>query len=473
MHLFGRIKDGELHPFTYYGLRVYGWKIWDGDTLVHDFVPCYRVFDRQPGLLDKVSGKFHANKGTGAFKYSGRKTRTLPEDYQALDSLVATGAQHIATGVKSALDVTVMAVVRPFTATGDVYQTTTRDYSRSMTYVDGVRQSWTATSAADGAEVTFLQEGDVVAGAGAIRSLYVWRAGELVRDYESCYRVADGVAGLYDLVSGTFQPSETEDPFLHGLGGAVGFPVGLGTVESSGFTSGKLYENLTNVTASLWVRNPNVGDFGWTTTFTYGVLASQGALGGRPGICFYVSQNASGQKMLCVQLRKTEDDITGLAITNSVIHTDGKWHHVAVTLDSGEGVLRLYVDGTVVASRRGTEASTLTVPGYDSSQSFTIGMHRQRDKKRGWHYTYPYRGELAQVSLWDRALSPAQVKRLRARPVTGTEKGLLDAWPLDAGEAGMVGLVSGSPLTMLATSDVGFIPDEVPWCPLGMMLVVR
>jgi hypothetical protein len=30
-------------PFTVFGMRVFGWKIWDGDTLVRDFVPCTRL----------------------------------------------------------------------------------------------------------------------------------------------------------------------------------------------------------------------------------------------------------------------------------------------------------------------------------------------------------------------------------------------------------------------------------------------
>lgn len=44
-------------------------KMWDGDTLVRDFVPCYRKSDGKPGMYDLVTRSFFTNAGTGEFSY--------------------------------------------------------------------------------------------------------------------------------------------------------------------------------------------------------------------------------------------------------------------------------------------------------------------------------------------------------------------------------------------------------------------
>jgi len=48
-------------------IRIYSFKMYDNETLVRDFVPCYRKSDSVPGLWDKVGKQFYSNAGTGAF----------------------------------------------------------------------------------------------------------------------------------------------------------------------------------------------------------------------------------------------------------------------------------------------------------------------------------------------------------------------------------------------------------------------
>ena len=48
---------------------VYYCKVYDGNTLVRDFVPCYRDSDGVIGLYDIVNGIFYTNQGTGSFTY--------------------------------------------------------------------------------------------------------------------------------------------------------------------------------------------------------------------------------------------------------------------------------------------------------------------------------------------------------------------------------------------------------------------
>ena len=47
--------------------KTCSFKIYDNDTLVKDFVPCYRKADNVAGLYDTVNDVFHTNAGTGAF----------------------------------------------------------------------------------------------------------------------------------------------------------------------------------------------------------------------------------------------------------------------------------------------------------------------------------------------------------------------------------------------------------------------
>ena len=120
MCIFGmRGSDGLVKPLTVVGMRVFGWKIWDGQTLVRDFVPCYRAFDFAGGLLDRVSGRFFANAGSGAFSYDiTTYDAALPAAYRQLDGIIATGAQHIVTGVIADSNTTVMVEFTPHAATG-------------------------------------------------------------------------------------------------------------------------------------------------------------------------------------------------------------------------------------------------------------------------------------------------------------------------------------------------------------------
>ena len=47
--------------------RVYGCRIYDGERLVRDFVPCYRKSDNVVGLYDTENGVFYENAGEGEF----------------------------------------------------------------------------------------------------------------------------------------------------------------------------------------------------------------------------------------------------------------------------------------------------------------------------------------------------------------------------------------------------------------------
>lgn len=47
--------------------RIYAFEIYEGSTLVRNFIPCYRKEDNVAGFYDMVNGVFYQNAGTGTF----------------------------------------------------------------------------------------------------------------------------------------------------------------------------------------------------------------------------------------------------------------------------------------------------------------------------------------------------------------------------------------------------------------------
>lgn len=94
---FGGINEngsGTDRPFTG---QIYDIKIWQGSTLVRDYVPCVRNSDGVAGLYDKVENKFYTNSGTGSFG-SGAATGGVVEEYQRVEYIENSGTQYINTG---------------------------------------------------------------------------------------------------------------------------------------------------------------------------------------------------------------------------------------------------------------------------------------------------------------------------------------------------------------------------------------
>ena len=48
-------------------IKIYSCKLYNGNTLIRDFIPCYRTSDNEIGLYDLVNDVFYTNQGTGTF----------------------------------------------------------------------------------------------------------------------------------------------------------------------------------------------------------------------------------------------------------------------------------------------------------------------------------------------------------------------------------------------------------------------
>ena len=63
MYIFGT----NASTVTLGSLKVYRCTFYSDRNMTHDFIPCYRKLDNEPGMYDIINDKFYANAGTGRF----------------------------------------------------------------------------------------------------------------------------------------------------------------------------------------------------------------------------------------------------------------------------------------------------------------------------------------------------------------------------------------------------------------------
>lgn len=79
--------NGNLYLFaangstSRYAGKLYYCQVYDNNTLVRDFVPCYRNSDNEVGLYDLVNDVFYTNQGSGSFTYGEEIADTIDEEF--------------------------------------------------------------------------------------------------------------------------------------------------------------------------------------------------------------------------------------------------------------------------------------------------------------------------------------------------------------------------------------------------------
>jgi len=147
--------------------------------------------------------------------------------------------------------------------------------------------------------------------------------------------------------------------------------------------------------------------------------------------------------------------VGGIGPTASVSFTPqlGVWTHVAVAYKRSEGVLRFYVNGTLI----GSPAYSADIQTTDSG-AFYIGY----GPSGGAEYAL---GRIDEVRLWSRALSSSEIAAYYHTRLSGNESGLVAYWRFDEG-AGL--LVSDSSASGLI-GGLGTAPRTPTWVLPGAL----
>lgn len=271
---FGGINEngsGTDRPFIG---QIYDIKIWQGSTLVRDYVPCVRNSDGVAGLYDKVENKFYTNSGTGSFG-SGAATGDAVEEYQRVEHLDFTGSQYINTGYipntntkvettfKTSTNSRWLFGSRTSTSATDIYAVyfnsatllwyqirtsgnakSVDNYFNKISYLTTTRSEFILngkTTSGFGTDalgsstwpmyigsVNTAGKADGTSGRHFVGELYsfkIWDGTTLVRDFVPVVRSRDGVAGLFDLVENKFYTNIGSGSFK--MGGVISADKGM------------------------------------------------------------------------------------------------------------------------------------------------------------------------------------------------------------------------------------------------------
>lgn len=240
--------------------RIYYAKFYDNNgSLVRDFVPCYRKIDGEIGMYDCVNEVFYTNMGTGVFT-TGKNINRVPNEYQEIEYIESTGIQYIDTGVSGECTVMIdcqgmlannksQIIVGSSASRGNYFAqvTTTGKYGLStggyggltdVIYTDRATfeidfgntqrsvtvngETHTVTSFTANTNNYALFRAMAIVGSdyyyanARIYSCKMIQQDILVRDFVPCYRKADNVIGLYDVVNDDFYINIGSGTFIKG-----------------------------------------------------------------------------------------------------------------------------------------------------------------------------------------------------------------------------------------------------------------
>lgn len=107
--------------------------------------------------------------------------------------------------------------------------------------------------------------------------------------------------------------------------------------------------------------------------------------------------------------------------------SDGGWHHLAVVLDANNDA-SFYVDGEFL----------VTIPGSAPANQNQSACQIGAGKQNGTDIIEYWKGNLADIRLWNSARTPAEIQGNMSLRLTGYEEGLVGYWPLEQGKGNVV-----------------------------------
>lgn len=257
MYVFARNNNGSV-AYASDNMRLWYFKIWSGNTLVRDFIPCYRTSDKEIGLYDLINNTFYPKTGgTGIF------IATEPfNKFQQVEWIESDGNQWIDTGldmnyindIKFKFNITKMQTTNTaifganssggevllfytggycyLNGTSTIYNYTTgTDYDVDFNITDGngsltINNNLlvTATGSSNSKRCYLFgsqaRSSDTTPTYLASYKLYSFKitnsSNILVRNMIPCYRKSNGEIGLYDLANNAFYTNQGTGTFTKG-----------------------------------------------------------------------------------------------------------------------------------------------------------------------------------------------------------------------------------------------------------------
>lgn len=105
LFLFANNSNGNVGSLSS-GVRIYYFKIYENNTVVRDFIPCYRNSDNSIGLYDLVNDVFYENQGTGTFTYGSVATIPNPDYPQEIEVVSSKNLIGLGNLVNGYVDIT-------------------------------------------------------------------------------------------------------------------------------------------------------------------------------------------------------------------------------------------------------------------------------------------------------------------------------------------------------------------------------
>ncbi|KAM9717511.1 LOW QUALITY PROTEIN: sushi, von Willebrand factor type A, EGF and pentraxin domain-containing protein 1 [Menidia menidia] len=193
---------------------------------------------------------------------------------------------------------------------------------------------------------------------------------------------------------------------------------------------------LTEITCTFWMRSSDTTNYG--TPLSYAVEGSDNAflLIDYNGWVLYVNG---------------KERITDCPAVNT-----GQWQHIGVSWRSWDGDWRIFINGKPSDGGKGLSVGT-TIPGGGA-----LVLGQEQDKRgEGFNPVESFVGSISQLNIWDRVLTPQQIKVLASSCPSShvTHRGNVLAWPDFL--SGVVGRVRVN-LSSIFCADCPRLQDAAP-----------
>ena len=162
-----------------------------------------------------------------------------------------------------------------------------------------------------------------------------------------------------------------------------------------------LFDNLTEGTVETWVKWEKFNQ--WSRVLDFGLENRS-----------LVIQTNNKDKAVNFRIWEGKRDDHG--VHSKKVLKQGAWHHVAGVF--GRSGMAFYLDGALVGTN-----------GFEGGMDVGAGGNNYIGKSN-WPKDKMFQGQMTELRVWDRRLSPQEIAKLKDRTLRGDEQGLVGYWRL-------------------------------------------